>query len=60
MMYAIVGYAVIIIMMILILKGKATPAFCFSILPLLIFSEYKTGDYCHHQGGCSKNPSWKL
>ena len=35
MMYAIVGYAVIIIMMILILKGKATPAFCFSILPLL-------------------------
>lgn len=35
MMYALIGYAVIIIMMILILKGKATPAFCFSILPLL-------------------------
>lgn len=35
MLYAIVGYAVILIMMVMILKGKATPAFCFSILPLL-------------------------
>ena len=35
MLYAIVGYAVIIVMMFMILKGKATPAFCFSVLPVI-------------------------
>ena len=29
MIYAIVGYAIIILMMYMILKKKATPAFCF-------------------------------
>lgn len=35
MIYAIVGYAIIILMMFMILKKKATPAFCFSILPVV-------------------------
>lgn len=35
MLYAMVGYAVIVIMMFMILKKKATPAFCFSILPVI-------------------------
>ena len=35
MIYAIVGYAIIILMMFMILKKKATPAFCFSILPVI-------------------------
>lgn len=35
MLYAIVGYAIIIIMMVMILKKKATPAFCFSVLPVI-------------------------
>ncbi len=35
MLYAMVGYAVIVIMMFMILRKKATPAFCFSILPVI-------------------------
>lgn len=35
MLYALVGYSVIIVMMFMILKGKATPAFCFSVLPVI-------------------------
>lgn len=35
MLYAIVGYAVILVMMFMILKSKATPAFCFSVLPVI-------------------------
>lgn len=35
MLYAIVGYAVIVAMMFMILRKKATPAFCFSILPVV-------------------------
>lgn len=35
MLYALVGYSVIIVMMFMILKGKSTPAFCFSVLPVI-------------------------
>ena len=35
MLYAIVGYAVIVVMMFMILKKKATAAFCFAILPVI-------------------------
>lgn len=34
MLYAVVGYAVIVVMMFMILKKKATAAFCFAILPV--------------------------
>lgn len=35
MLQAIVGYTVILVMMYLILKNKALPAFCFAVLPVL-------------------------
>ena len=35
MLYAIVGYAIILIMMYLILTNKALPAFCFAVLPVI-------------------------
>ncbi len=35
MLYAVVGYSIIVVMMFLILKNKALPAFCFAILPVV-------------------------
>lgn len=35
MYHAIIGYLIIIVMMVAILKKKASPAFCFAVLPVL-------------------------
>lgn len=35
MYHALVGYGIIIVMMFMILKKKATPAFCFAVLPVV-------------------------
>lgn len=34
-MLALVGFLVIIVMMLLIFKSKALPAFCFAVLPII-------------------------
>ena len=34
-MLAIVGYVVILVMMLMILKNKALPLFCFAVLPVV-------------------------